>query len=170
MRFKVFFPIIHYFNKENSNFEFLITTITLSSGKLVEKEFDRIKNVHHRYLPIDVQFLVKKFIQIWKPNLVLFVDSEIWPNLIFEMKKQKITTAIINGRLTEKSFNKWIKVPKFAQQVFSNFKLCLASSQKSKNFFEFLNIKDVKYLGNIKLSKNINIDFDKIANKSFFER
>ena len=58
------FPIIHYFNKENSNFEFLITTITLSSGKLVEKEFDRIKNVHHRYLPIDVQFLVKKFIQI----------------------------------------------------------------------------------------------------------
>ena len=48
------FPIIHYFNKENENFEFLITTITLSSGKLVEKEFDRIKNVHHRYLPIDV--------------------------------------------------------------------------------------------------------------------
>ena len=87
----------------------------------------------------------------------------------FEMKKQKITTAIINGRLTEKSINKWIKVPKFAQQVFSNFKLCLASSQKSKKFFEFLNIKDVKYLGNIKFTKNINIDFDKIANKSFLK-
>ena len=54
--------------------------------------------------PLMSIFLVKKFIQIWKPNLVLFVDSEIWPNLIFEMKKQKITTAIINGRYHRKIF------------------------------------------------------------------
>ena len=89
----------------------------MSSGNLVQKVCARIKNVHHRYLPIDVQFLVKKFIQIWSPNLILFVDSEIWPNLIFEMKKQKITT-IINGRITKKSFNKWIKVPQFAKKNF----------------------------------------------------
>ena len=152
------FPIVNFLNKNDSNLEFLITTITLSSGKLVEKEFCDKKNIHHKYLPIDVKFLVKKFIDIWKPNLVMFVDSEIWPNLIFEIKKKNISTAIINGRMTKKSFDRWMLIPRFAKEIFANFDLCLASSEESKRFFKLLNTKNVKYLGNIKLAKNINKD------------
>ena len=82
------FPIITRLNKTKRNLEFLITTVTLSAGNLVEKKFSKNYNIHHRYFPIDVKFLIKKFLDVWKPNLILFVDSEIWPNLILEIKKQ----------------------------------------------------------------------------------
>ena len=46
------------------------------------EKFFAYKNVNHRYFPLDVNFLIKSFLNKWKPNLVIFIDSEIWPNLI----------------------------------------------------------------------------------------
>ena len=82
-------PIINQLNKKNDKFNFLVTTITFSSGEYIKEELKHYNNVAHRYLPIDVNFLIKKFITIWKPYVVFFVDSEIWPNLILNLKKKK---------------------------------------------------------------------------------
>ena len=82
-------PIINQLNKKNDKFNFLVTTITFSSGKYIKEELKHYNNVAHRYLPIDVNFLIKKFITIWKPYVVFFVDSEIWPNLILNLKPQQ---------------------------------------------------------------------------------
>ena len=75
-------PIINELNQKRNNIEFLITTVTLSSGNLIQGKLANITNIHHRYFPIDVYFLMKKFVRLWKPDAVFFVDSEIWPNLI----------------------------------------------------------------------------------------
>ena len=96
------FPLLEKFNFQEKNIEFLITTVTLSAGNLVEKYINNKKNINHRYFPLDVRFLIRKFLFAWHPNLVIFVDSEIWPNLIFEIKKNKISSAIVNGRITKK--------------------------------------------------------------------
>ena len=104
---KSIFPIIEELNKSSLNLEFLITTLTLSSGKLAGNKFQDYKNINHRYLPVDSDFLIKKFIFSWKPNYIFLVDSEIWPNLILNSKKIGIPLAIINARITRRSYKRW---------------------------------------------------------------
>jgi len=164
------FPIITRLNKTKRNLEFLITTVTLSAGDLVEKKFGKNHNIHHRYFPIDVKFLIKKFLDVWKPNLILFVDSEIWPNLILEIKKQKISSIIINGRITKKSFDRWMLVSRFAKKIFNTFDLCLASSNESKKYLKKLNAKNIKHIGNIKLSTSVDLNKIKNQNENIFNK
>ena len=149
------FPLIKKLNNENKNLEFLITTVTLSSGNIVKKRYLNYKNIKHRYFPLDVNFLIKSFLNKWKPNLVIFIDSEIWPNLIFEIKKRKTPIALINGRITKKTFNKWMLLSKFAKQIFNSFDLCLASSKESEKNLKILSVKNLMYIGNIKFSGEI---------------
>ena len=167
------FPLVKKLDNENNNLEFLITTVTLSGGNIVKKKFLANKNVIHRYFPLDVDFLVKKFLNKWKPNLVIFVDSEIWPNLIFEIKKRKTPLALINGRLTKKSFNKWMLISKFAKNIFNTFDLCLPANKESEKNLKALSVKNLIYIGNIKFSaevekKDLNDKYLEILKKKNF--
>ena len=98
------FPIINELNNKKK-FNFLITTVTLSSGKFVEKEFKYFDNITHKYLPLDINFLIKKFILNWKPYVVFFIYLEIWPNLIFNFKANKITIGNTKNRAKSKAIN-----------------------------------------------------------------
>ena len=157
-------PIINQINKKTNKFNFLITTITLSSGKFIEEEFKFNNNITHRYLPLDINFLIKKFISVWKPYNVFLVDSEIWPNLILNLKDKGIPISIINGRLTEKSFKRWKILSNLANKIFSKFDLILTSNIESKNYFKELGGRNIYHFGNIKFSNKINF-FD-VRNKS----
>tara|TARA_B100000963_G_scaffold211160_1_gene184018 strand:- start:10886 stop:12160 length:1275 start_codon:yes stop_codon:yes gene_type:complete len=150
------FPVIEDLKSKRKNIEFLITTITFSSGDLVKKKILNCDYIQHRYLPIDVSFLIKKFLKEWKPNLVIFVDSEIWPNLIFELKKQKISLSILNARLTKKTFKRWMMIKRTAKKVFGCFDLCLASDKFTKDSLNKLGATNIKFIGNIKFSVPIN--------------
>lgn len=163
------FPVVSKLNKKNKNLDFLITTVTLSSGILVNKKFKNDQNIYHRYFPIDVIFLVRKFLDEWRPDLVLFVDSEIWPNFILEIDKREIKSVVINARITKKSFNKWMLVPRFAKKIFNSFELCLASSIESKKYLKKLNAKNLKYYGNLKLSSSVKFKEVKDKNKIIFK-
>ena len=150
---KSILPIIKEINKRKSNFEFLITTITLSSSNLAETEFKQFDNVQHRFFPLDVAFLIKSFLKKWKPDFIFLVDSEIWPNLIINAKKNKIPLAIINARITRKSSKRWLRFPNTAQRIFKNIDLCLSSNKETHEFF--LRFNKSVLTGNIKLiSKN----------------
>ena len=151
---KSIIPILKNLIENNKNYEFLLTTITLSSGELIEKEIKNYDNVYHRYLPIDVDFLIGKFFKLWRPAAIFLVDSEIWPNLVIKAKKTKTPLALINARLTKKTFKKWMLIPKSAKKIFSTFKLCLTSNLETKNFLSQLDVKSVYHFGNIKLIKN----------------
>ncbi len=155
--FKSIIPIINQLNKSNNKFHFLITTTTLSSGNLASVELDKILNAEHRYLPFDVPFLIDKFLNLWKPTRIFLVDSEVWPNLILKAKKYKIPIAIINARLTSKSFQRWMIFPKIAKKIFGIFDLCICSNNETKNYFEKLGLKKVYFKGNIKLIDQINV-------------
>ena len=148
---KSILPIIYHLNQSRPNLEFLITTVTLSSGNLAKKEIERFDNVYHRFFPIDVNFLIDKFLKEWDPDIVFLVDSEIWPNLILNINKKKIPLAIINARITKKTFRKWMLIPKTAKLIFSSFDLCLTSNIETKKFLSQLNAKNIFYEGNIKL-------------------
>ena len=82
-------PLVEEIRKSKKDINFLITTVTLSSAQLLEKRLNQYNNITHRYFPLDTKNLAEKFLDMWKPDLACFVDSEIWPNFLFEIKKKK---------------------------------------------------------------------------------
>ena len=165
--FKSIIPIIKKLLFDKKNLKILVTTTTLSSGNLAKIEFKKYDNVCHRFFPFDLNFLIKKFLKLWKPNYIFLVDSEIWPNLILTAKKKKIPIAIINARLTAKTFNKWMMFPNTAKRVFNSFDLCLASNNETKNYLKKLNAKNIHFNGNIKLINNVDESKIKNLNEKF---
>ena len=160
--FKSIIPIISRLNIKNRNLKFLVTTTTLSSGNLAQIELKKFSNAEHRYLPLDVPFLIDKFLTLWKPNKIFLVESEIWPNLILKTKQYKIPIALINARLTSNSFKRWMMFPNTAKKIFGIFDLCLCSNVETKNYLEILKLKNIYFKGNIKLIDSI--DEEKINN------
>lgn len=148
--FKSIIPIINELNKNTQNLKFLITTTTLSSGNLAKIELKNFKNAEHRYLPYDVPFLMNKFLDLWRPDKIFLVDSEIWPNLIIKAKKLNIPIALINARLTSKSFKRWMLFPDIAKKIFGMFDLYICSSNETKKLLETLELKKIYFKGNIK--------------------
>ena len=164
--FKSIIPLIENLNN-NTNFKFLITTTTLSSGNLASEILKKFKNVEHRYFPLDINFLIERFLILWRPDKILLVDSEIWPNLILNAKRHKIPIALINARLTTKSFKKWMIFPNTARKIFGVFDLFICSNSETKNYLEKLSLKNVHYKGNMKLFNTPEENNIKDINKNF---
>ena len=162
-------PLVSSFIKDQKINKILITSITLSSGKILEKKFDQNPKVIHQFLPLDVTVLTNKFLEHWKPNLCIFIDSEIWPNLILNISKKKIPLLLINARITKKSFAKWKLVINFAKKIFEKFDLCIVSNTESENFLKILGAKNIKNYGNLKFS-NIKTDLNKKLDSTFLNK
>ena len=146
--------LIEFYKKKN--IEILITTVTVSAANIVREKLLKNNNIHHRYFPVDTPFIMENFLDFWNPKLIIFVDSEIWPNLMFGIKKRSIKSIIINARITRKSFFRWKLVTQFARQIFSIFNLCLSSNKETVKFLSYFNVKKIKYFGNLKLANKIN--------------
>ena len=86
--------------------------------------------------------------------MVVFVDSEIWPNCIVETKKKNIPIVLLNARITDKTLKRWLWFKKFAKKIFSYFDICIASSINSKKNLEILGVGNIKYYGNLKYISN----------------
>ena len=160
-------PLIEKLNKKKEIHQILLTSNTLSSSKVIQKL--NIQKVTHQFFPIDTNLLTKKFINYWKPTSVFFIDSEIWPNMIENLYKQKISISLLNGRITKKTFKKWMIFPMLSKRIFSKFNLCLASSVESRKYLKNLGAKNVKLFGNLKFSQSENEKvFIKSRLKKFF--
>ncbi len=146
-------PIIEECIEEKKIDKILLTSITLSSGRILEKRFKQNNKVIHQFLPLDLPFFTKKFLDHWKPNLSVFVDSEVWPNLILQIDKEKIPLLLINARITEKTFKKWKSIKSFAKKIFEKFTLCIVSNKETEGYLEILGAKNIKNYGNLKFSQ-----------------
>ena len=169
-------PLIENFIQDQKINKILITSITLSSGKILEKRFNQNAKVVHQFLPLDIPILTNKFLNHWKPNLSIFIDSEIWPNLILQISKKKIPLLLVNARITKKTFIRWKLLTNFAKKIFGKFDLCIASNKESENYLSVLGAKNIKNVGNLKFSNiknnsNNKLDsflLDKIKNRKIW--
>ena len=156
-------PLIENCLEEKKIDTILLTSITLSSGRILEKRYKQNTKVIHQFLPIDIPIFIEKFLNHWKPNLSIFIDSEIWPNLILKAHKKKIPLLLANARITVKSFKRWKLIINFAKKIFTKFDLCIASNKESENFLKILGAKNIKNYGNLKYSQtknNLNIQLN----------
>ena len=145
-------PLIENLEQEQKIKKVLITTITLSSAEVLQKRLSENKKIVHQFLPFDIPIFVNKFLNHWSPNLSIFVESEIWPNLIFQIKKRNIPLLLVNGRITKKTFNWWNLLKNFSKKIFEKFDLCLVANTESENFFKILGAQNIKNYGNLKFT------------------
>ena len=150
-------PIIDKLERNKNIKQILVTTTTISSAKIFQKK--KFKKTHHKYYPLDTNFLTNKFIRVWKPQIAIFVDSEIWPNMIENLYFKKIPIVLLNARITRKSFNRWNLVQNFAETIFSKISLALPCNLETKMFLKKLGVKKIKIAGNLKYYGKSKINF-----------
>jgi 3-deoxy-D-manno-octulosonic-acid transferase len=147
-------PLLEKLDKNKKISQILVTSNTLSSSKIISQY--KFKKVIHQFFPIDQNFITKKFIRYWQPSIALFIDSEIWPNMLSNLKKNNIPILLLNGRITKKTFKRWQSFKSFSKIMFGKFSLCLSSSKISKNYLIKLGAQNVKFIGNLKFSQSEN--------------
>jgi len=152
-------PLVNFFLKKDKNYNFLITTVTMSSYNLLKKKYGSKNRVYHQFLPYDSNILVENFLKNWRPNIVSFVDSEIWPNFFLKIGKKNLPLILLNARLTKKTFKRWKIVRSFASEIFGSIKLSICSNKETINYLEYFDAKNIKYFGNLKYCSTLqNID------------
>ena len=160
-------PLIEKLEKDKHIRQILITSNTLSSSKILSKL--RLKKTIHQFFPIDTNYNSNKFLNYWDPSIAIFIDSEIWPNMITNIKKKSISLMLINARITKKSFRRWKFFSPSARKLFQNFDICLSSSLESKNYLKSLGVKKNSFIGNLKFTQSEKV-IDALNNntKKFF--
>jgi 3-deoxy-D-manno-octulosonic-acid transferase len=110
-------PILELFSKTKKS-NILLTSGTVTSASEIKKFQQNYSSIIHQFIPIDGFFITKKFIKFWHPNKIIFVESEIWPNLLSHAKKSGIKIILLNARISDKSFAKWKFIQKFGLNFF----------------------------------------------------
>ena len=141
-------PIIRKLEKNKKIKNILISTTTTSSAKIFKKL--KLKKTTHVYFPLDNHYIVNKFIKYWSPEIAIFIDSEIWPNMFRNLKSNNIPIILLNARITERSFNRWQIFSKFANQVFEKISLALPQNIETLKYLKLLKVKNIRVAGNLK--------------------
>ena len=148
---KSIIPILEKLEKNSNYNQILITSNTLSSANIVKNL--KLKKIIHQFFPIDSNFILKKFIDFWKPSKVIFIDSELWPNTLVNLKKREIPVVLLNARITKKSFKRWMKFKNFARKIFSLISVSYPANQETKKYLKILKVKKIKFLDNLKYAE-----------------
>ena len=156
-------PLIRIYEKNKSINQILITSSTLSSSRIVERF--KFKKTIHQFYPIDHIFFTNKFLNYWKPNIAIFIDSEIWPCMFKNLNNRKIPLILLNARLTKKTYNRWVKIKKFADTIFNNITIAYPQNIETKNYLKKFNLKKIKVLGNLKFAENTEENIVILKNK-----
>ena len=126
----------------------LVTTGTVTSAALLARRLP--SGALHQYAPLDNPFFLRRFLLHWRPDAALVAESELWPNMIVETKRAGLPLAMVNGRISERSFNRWRKAPQFIATLLAHFELCLARSEADGERLVGLGAPRVLIAGDIK--------------------
>ena len=156
-------PIIQKYEKKKSVSQILVTSSTLSSSKVIKK-FNFKKTIHQFY-PIDHYFFNNRFLNYWKPNIAIFVESEIWPSMFKQIDNKKIRLLLLNARFTKKTFKKWMIINNFSKKIFSKISIAYPQNSETKSYLKKIGIKNIKSIGNLKFAEHPGEKLVKISKK-----
>lgn len=129
-------PLVERLRAERPEVTVLVTSGTTTSAALLAKRLPA--GAIHQYVPVDAPGAARRFIARWKPSLAVFVESELWPNLLLEAKAAGTRLALVSAKLSDRSFASWKKRPDAARQLLSGFDLILAQDARAHERFEVL--------------------------------
>ena len=158
-------PVIKKYENDKSISKILITSSTLSSSKVLEKI--KFKKTIHQFYPIDHVFFSKKFLNHWKPDVAIFLESEVWPSMFKSIKNENILLILLNARITKKSFDRWNKIKKFSNSIFSLVDKAYSQNLETNYYLKKLNVKDIKSIGNLKFIEHDMLEINHSDKKLF---
>src|SRR5690606_26891322 len=103
-----------------------------------------------QYVPLDLKPAVSRVLSFWMPDLAVVAESEIWPATILELGARRIPQVLVNGRMSDSSFERWRKLPYLAEALFENFAHVIAQSGADGERFRTLGARPVTVSGNLK--------------------
>ncbi|MBU6463814.1 MAG: 3-deoxy-D-manno-octulosonic acid transferase [Bradyrhizobium sp.] len=131
------------------NMRILLTSGTVTSATVVARRFPA--DIIHQYVPYDSPRYVARFLDHWRPSLALFIESDLWPNLILASAARRLPMVLINGRMSHRSFPRWRRFNGTISALLGRFDVCLAQSQVDAERFAALGSRNVITTGNLKL-------------------
>lgn len=143
-------PLIERILKDHAGWSVLVTTGTITSARLMEERLP--DGAIHQYVPVDRVSYIRRFLEHWKPDLALWVESEFWPNMVIETRASAIPMVILNGRMSSASFSGWLKNHAMIKRILSSFQLVLAQSNLDADRFRTLGASNIATPGNLKFA------------------
>jgi 3-deoxy-D-manno-octulosonic-acid transferase len=142
-------PVVEALQKR-AGLTVLVTTGTVTSAAMMKGRLP--EGAIHQFVPVDRIAWVRRFLDHWRPDLALWVESEFWPNLLAETAKRNIPLVLLNGRISARSFRRWLKMRGFIGRLLSCFVLCLGQTEEDARRLATLGATKTVCLGNLKFA------------------
>ncbi len=153
-------PLIERLRADRLNI--LVTTGTVTLAAFASTRLPH--GVIHQFVPLDAPGFVAKFLDHWRPDLALFVESDLWPNMIMAAAGRGVPLIVINGRMSARSFERWRYMPDTIEALLKRLDLCLVRTQVDAERFAALGAPRITTTGNLKLDVPLlPVDTDKLA-------
>jgi 3-deoxy-D-manno-octulosonic-acid transferase len=133
---------------ETKNRNVLVTSGTVTSAEMMQKRLP--PSAIHQFIPVDTPGATATFLDHWRPDVGLFVDSDLWPNLVLGARKRSVPLALVNARMSQRSFDGWRWAPRSAKALVTSFDTCLAQDDEIATRFRALGARDVRVMGSLK--------------------
>ena len=150
-------PLINELHRRHPEYRLVVSTVTETGREAVEQRLAGVAD--HCYAPLDFPWVVSRFIERLQPRLYLFVETELWPNLLWHLRRRGVPTALVNGRLSTRSFarQQWAPVRAFYRTMLQPLSLCLMQSDRDVERIIALGAaaSRVRRTGNIKFDQPI---------------
>src|SRR5438876_198556 len=158
--------LIDRLRRDRPTLNILVTTGTVTSARLLESRLPSAW-ARHQFVPVDRPLYVRRFLDHWRPDLAIWVESELWPNLVDATQARGITTILLNGRMSQRSYERWRRWPGLIAPLLRRFALCLGQDAAQAARFAELGARDAGTVGDLKsAAAPLPVDADEFARLS----
>ena len=133
---------------ERPDIHILVSTGTVTSANLLDTRLP--SKCRHQFVPVDRVSWVRRFLDHWQPDLGIWIESELWPNLITESANRGMPMVLVNGRMSAQSFKNWSKAPGLIRQLLGAFTICFGQTDAEADRLGKLGGRAVLCAGNLK--------------------
>lgn len=159
---------INHIKKQFPDLNILITTITVTSADILQPKIAKIPNCFHQFVVADNPSWIRKFLDHWNINAAVFLESEIWPNIICELNERSVPFFLLNARLSPRSFKRWSYFKNSFSEILRKFKYIMAQSEIDYQRYSSFSPENTKRIDNLKYANAVlpcNDDLLKIFQK-----
>jgi 3-deoxy-D-manno-octulosonic-acid transferase len=129
-------PLLSALRKRRPDLTLLVTSGTATSARVLANRLP--DGVIHQFAPVDAPGAARRFLEHWRPDAALFVESELWPNLLSEAARRGVRLALVSARMTEESARGWARAPASARALLSAFELVMPQDDATAQRLERL--------------------------------
>ncbi len=127
-------PLIRRFAADRPDLTLLVTSGTATAAQLLAERLP--KGAIHQFVPLDTPAAARRFLQWWRPAAAVFVESELWPNLLLRAREQGVKLALLGARVSEDSAQGWDHAPAAIARLLGGFDLILAQDMDTRSWME----------------------------------